>query len=343
MNFNISLVRGGVLALALTTLGAAAHAAGSVGWLNPANGSSFPVGTMAMPDGQANASGVIGGGLDLVLALDGSGSMGSSVTLPDGSSVRRDILQQNAANALVNSLPAGSNVGVVEFTSSGFVRQALTPIPSAGVTNAINSVVAGGGTDIRDGIVASDNELDANGRAGTSKQILLISDGGSTQSVAVAAAAAALADGYTVNTVGFPGASNTVLQAVATAGGGTFVNFSNNPQDIVNIFSGGAGGVLVGVDGVEITDPDGNTFAGTVDALGNFKVPAYNLKLGANTWTAVATFSDQTTASQSLTLFGTSAGGGGGGNPTAPIPLPASGLLLGLALAGFGVARRRRG
>ncbi|MEO1749655.1 MAG: VWA domain-containing protein, partial [Pseudomonadota bacterium] len=227
----------GLFAIAISTLAAPAFAAGSVAWLNPANGSTFPVGTVVTPDGQANASGTVGGGLDLVLVLDSSGSMGASVPLniPNTPNPTRAQVQQQAANALVNALPAGSNVSVVDFDSSATVVQGLTPTPNSAINSAINGINASGGTNIGAGIAAADAELDANGNTANSQQILVISDGSSTQSIAEAAAAAAAADGYTVNSVGFPGANTTVLEAVANAGGGTFVNFNNNPQDIINI------------------------------------------------------------------------------------------------------------
>jgi hypothetical protein len=339
MNLGIRSLRAMGAGLAVSLLAApAAMAAGSVGWTSPANGSSFSVGTLVSPTGQANASGVIGGGLDLVIAMDSSGSMGSLVPIA-GSPTRREV-QATAATALVNNLPAGSAVSIVDFDSNAFVAQSLTTLPGglSDVTSAINSVNASGGTDIRDGIVAADNELDANGRSGTSKQILVISDGGSSVSSATAAASAAAADGYTVNTVSFPGGTVSTMEAIALAGGGTFVNFSNNPQDIVDIFGGAGGGVLVGVSGVEITDPDGNTFAAGVDAVGNFTSAAYALKAGANTWTAVATFTDQTTASATLTLFGDD----NGGNGATPVPLPAAGWMLVAGLGALGAIRGRR-
>lgn len=336
MSYFTKITKAGVIAIGALGWAGAAQAAGSVAWLSPADGSAYPVGTLVSPTGQANASGSVGGGLDLVIVMDSSGSMRSSVPIL-GSPTRREV-QQQAALGLVGSLPTGTAVSIVEFDSNANVVQPLTTLPggTAAVEAAINSVDASGTTDIRDGIVAADNQLDANGRSGTSKQILVISDGGSSVSAAETAAANALADGYTVNTVSFPGSSTSTMEAIANAGGGTFVNFSDNPQDIVDVFSGSVGGVLVGVSDVQITDPDGNTFAAVVDALGNFTVPGFNLKAGANTWTALATFTDSSTATASLTLYGTAGGG------TTPVPLPASGLLLIAAVGGLGAARFRR-
>ncbi|MEM9267737.1 MAG: VWA domain-containing protein [Pseudomonadota bacterium] len=332
MSLNMRRTAAAVVATAALSLtGFAASAVGSVGWLNPANNSSFPVGTMAMPDGQANASGTIGGGLDLMLVLDSSGSMGASVS---GTGKTRQQIQQEAANALVNGLPAGSNVGVVDFDSSASVVQPLTTIPDGAVNAAINGINASGGTDIASGINAAVGELNANGTPTNSQQILVISDGSTFPDPAPAAAAAAAA-GYTVNSVAFPGANLTTMQDIASSGGGTFVNFTNNPQDIVNIFSGAGGGVLVGVSSVDITDPDGNTYAAAVDAIGNFKANAYNLKLGNNMWTALATFTDGSTATATWNLIGTAGG-------TNPVPVPPSMLLMASGLIALGVARRRR-
>ena len=154
-----SAFRGGMLAVALSVAGVAANAAGSVAWLSPSDGSSFPVGTSVSPMGQANAKGTVGGGLDLVLVLDSSGSMGSSVRLPTGV-VTRQQLQQDAANALVNGLPSGTNVGVVDFDSSASVVQTLTPTPDPAINTAIDGINAFGGTDIARGITVADGELE---------------------------------------------------------------------------------------------------------------------------------------------------------------------------------------
>lgn len=328
-----------VFGLAVSVGISPAFAAGSVGWLSPANGSVFPVGEMVMPNGEANASGVIGAGLEIALALDSSGSMGTRITTLPGSPTRREV-QAQAATALVDALPSGTAMAVIDFDSNAFVAQSLTVLPGGAgdLKSAISGINASGGTNFTAAINEAATELTTNGSAAANKQILLISDGQSGGN-AIAAASAAKANGITVNTVSFPGGDVAALQAIATAGGGTFTNFTSNVQDIVDIFSGAGGGVLVGVSGVEITDPDGVTYAAAVDAVGGFKANAYNLKAGANTWTALATFTDGSTATASLTLNGRT-----GTTPPVvpPIPLPATAFLLGAALIALPLRRRRR-
>lgn len=320
-----------------------ADAAASITFTSPADGSSAPVGTMVMPEGNANATGSTGTGLDLVLVLDSSGSMGTSI---GGGNTRRDA-QAAAAIALVNGLPtAGTSVSVVEFDSDSNTVRTLLPLTGAGnlasIIAAINGVNASGGTSISAGIVEGTAELDARSTAGRSHQMVVVSDGFSSQAAATAAAAAAAVKGYTVNTVAIPGASTSVLQAVATAGGGTFTDAStaSGLNDLVSLFDGTAGN-LVGVDTVDITMPDGTvlTDIGT-DGLGNFKVPVgYNLLLGPNTWNAKVTATNGDMATASVTVYGTA---GGGGTPVVPLPASIPLLLSGLAFFGFAGSRRRR-
>jgi len=339
----------GSAAVVMLTIGwmSPAFAAGSVSFLDPADGTVFPVGTVVNPDGVANAAASNSNALDLVLVLDSSGSFNSGVDLDgDGTNdISRRALQQQAAAALVNNLPvATTNVSIVEFDSNANVVQPLVPLDTglADVLAAIASVDANGGTDIRDGVVAADAELDANARTASNRQILLISDGDSSERLAVEAALAAAADGTVVSTVGFPGADSTTLSAIAAAGGGTFTDLATNPSIALDVFGGGAGGALVGVSSVFVTDPNGQTLEVAVSAFGNFEVGNFAIQAGANVFIAETTFTDGSTETATLTLFGDT-------GTTTPVvqdpnavPLPASGILLGAALFGLTMRRRRR-
>ena len=134
-------------------LATVANADVSVAWTAPPNGSGSPVGTCVAPIGQATASGSVGGdGLDLALVLDSSGSM---VSVPSGQSKSLQVLQREAAIALVNALPEGTtSVTVIEFDEDANTAQVLTALSSdkAAVIAAINSVDANGGTNIGLGI-----------------------------------------------------------------------------------------------------------------------------------------------------------------------------------------------
>jgi|GEM_PF-698622 len=327
------------IALSIGLLGAAsAQAAGTVTFTSPPDGSSYPVATTVAPTGNANITGVSGDGLDLVLVLDSSGSMGTSI---GGKTLRQ--WQAEAAKALINSLPTvGVSVSIVEFDSSASTVRTLTALTPASnialLEAAIDTVNASGGTNIGTGIDAATAELLANGTAGRSQQMLVLSDGYSGGDPVGRAAAAIAAGVDAVNTVGLPGADIATMQAIASAGNGTFTDVTSSVQDLIDLFAG-SGGSLVGVSSVEITDPDGNSYTVAVDALGNFTVDPYALKLGGNTWNALATFTDGSTASATLTLNGLASGGGT--TPSA-VPLPGGFPLLLGAIGGMGLFGRRR-
>ncbi len=309
----------------------AAIAAPTVGF-DQVDNSTFPVGTSVAVTG--NAGGTVGT-LDLAIVMDASGSMGASV---GGGQTRADI-QREAAIALVNSLPAGTRVSIVQFTGSATVLQSLVALDSQAnidlVIAAITSVTPGGGTNIGNGIIAATNEFNANGDANNSQRIILISDGQSNQTAAVNAATAAIAAGVEeITTVGLTGTDVALMTAVATAGNGQFIDVTGNPQALAGIFTG-QGGNLVNIASASVTLPDGTVLALTVDGLGNFTIPAWVIALGDNMFsvTAIDTNGDSTTAL--LNLIGTT-------QPTSDVPLPAAAWFMGAGLAAYGARRKRK-
>jgi len=328
----------GVVAIAL--LSNVALAATSVSWTNPANGSSFIVGTSVAPTGQASGIGTTGSGLDLALVLDSSGSMRNNQTVNSVTKTRAQ-WQKDAAIALVNNLPTTHvSVAVVEFDSNaGLVRQ-LSPLltQKAQVIAAINTVDAIGGTYIGSGIQMAINELNsARHTAGWSQQMVVMSDGSTANlSQTLNFARSARLQGMNVHSVALPGANLGTMQSIANPiyGNGTFVDASTatGVQQLINLFSG-TGGTLVGIDHVDITMPDG-TFLGSVavDALGNFQTPNWLMQLGANVFTATAYGTDGSSASAPLTLYGIHSS----------IPEPGILGLMGLGLFGlFGLRRKQ--
>ncbi len=326
--------------LALAAISQPLFAATAVSWTSPVDGSSYDVGTLVAPTGNASGIGATGDGLDLALVLDSSGSMGSYST-SGGVSKTRQQWQRDAAIALVNNLPtANVSVTIIEFDSNAGVVTGLTPLltNTADIIAAINSVDASGGTYIGTGIRAATGQLTgANHIAGRSQQMVVFSDG-STSGIPANDARDALTAGVeAVHSVALPGANISTMQSIAASGNGTFVNATvdGGLQDLINLFSG-AGGTLVGIDHVDIVTPDG-TLVGSVavDAFGNFTAPNWLTELGENTFTAIAYGTDGTSASAGLTLYGTD-----GGNTT--VPEPGFLGLMGLGLIGLVGIRRRK-
>ena len=328
----------GAAVLLMAAFSMSAQAATSVSWNSPADGSAFPVGTTVAPTGTASGIGQTGTGLDLMLVLDSSGSMTINQTV-GGVTQSRAQWQKDAAIALVNSLPANNiSVGIVEFDSDSNLVRSLSPLltDKALIIAAINGVDASGGTFIGSGIDTATAELTgANHTAGRSQQMVVFSDGSSSGNPPAAAAAAVLAGVDSVHSVALPGANITTMQSIATAGNGTFIDASTAQgiQDLIDLFSGVGGGTLVGIDHVDIEMPDGTLIGSiAVDAFGNFITPGWFMELGANTFIATAYGTDGTSASASLTLYGTASS----------VPEPSLLGLLGLGLIGMIGARRRK-
>lgn len=303
-----------------------AMAATSVGWLTPPNNSSYTEGTVLAEGaitGQAGAGDSVGGiGLDLALVIDESGSMsGSGIAAAKA-----------AAIALVDTLPQDTtSVAVIGFDSRSRTYRMLTALnpDKAAVISAINSIGTGGWTNIGAGVSAGANALVAGHTDGRSMMQVVLSDGYGSYSGQ--AATAYDNDGIITHAVGIPGHNEDQMAEVAADGHGIYTNVTNL-DDLQSLFDG-TGGNLVGLDSVDIELADGTWIRDiATDGLGNFTLPEQVIALGANTFTAYAYGTDNTSASAVLTLNGT------GGQ----VPEPATMALFGLGLLGFaGVARRK--
>ncbi len=112
---------------------------------------------------------------DIVLVMDQSGSMASGQRLPK---------MKEAASEFVNAL-LGENslnrIGIVTFSEYSSVEANLTgPSGKGNLLSEINSISAGGGTNIQQGIYSAKNML--NGSSADQQVIVLLSDGEPTYS-----------------------------------------------------------------------------------------------------------------------------------------------------------------
>ena len=324
------------ITVASLSLAGSAMAATSVSWLTPPDGTHFLAGTTQTVTGQAAGQGQTGGtGLDLVLVMDASGSMG-------GTGITS---QRAAANAIIDALPqATTSVGLVSFTNGAITRQGLTALDGTNGTlhTTVNGINAGGGTAIHNGINQANLVLGSSVAVTTRLQAMIVmSDGGSSISAADNAADSAMASHTeAIHSVGMGRFfSAAALKAAVNGTDNTYGNADDygsfvgaNFASLIGLFSGTTGN-LVGLDHVDITLPDGTVMTNyATDGFGNFTLN-YTLALGANVFSALAVGADGSSATASWTLYGDA-----GSNE---VPEPATVLLFGVGLAGL-IAQSRK-
>ncbi|MGM0606536.1 MAG: vWA domain-containing protein [Halobacteriota archaeon] len=180
-------------------------------------------------DCEFDQEGADGGDVDVLLVLDRSGSMSGSMTG-----------MKDAAKGLVDELDSSvANVGLVSYASSASLDQELTDA-HGDVNSAIDGLSAGGGTNIEDGVVTAQDELNngTNARSGARKIMVVMSDGEATRGGdPVVAADDAKDDGIELFTVAFGSADETTLQNMASDPWDAHFFQADDEEDLIDVFS----------------------------------------------------------------------------------------------------------
>ena len=204
--------------------------------------------------------------LDLFLVLDTSKSLKD--TDPKDYRVKGSV-------ALVQSLPAKSDiqVGVVDVDGNAELIQPLTSNRRR-VVAALQSLDRHGTTDLAAGIRAALGGFGRDARPGSSRVMLLFTDGKSNEKRARAAMDEARASGVAIHTLllGKDSKGTKILRAIAEGTGGSFLRVTNPsrlPEAFLNLKTTGVERVTLSVNGGPPIDAPlaGGTFTARVPVV----------------------------------------------------------------------------
>jgi len=252
-------------ALILATAGGAAAQVGElrVEIHEPGQGRLF---TSLQPEVEVVGGASIFGGvkhLDLFLVLDTSKSLN-----------RTDPKDYRAAGAiaLVRHLPAKSDIqlGVVDVDGNAELIAPLTT-DRAAIVRSLRSLDRHGSTDLADGIRAALEGFEQRARPGSSRVMLLFTDGKSNEKRALEATEEARRRGVAVHTLllGSDDEGTELLGAIAARTGGSFIRVTDParlPEAFLNLRTTGVESVTLSVNGSAPIPAQlaGGTFTGSV-------------------------------------------------------------------------------
>ncbi|NIA27531.1 MAG: VWA domain-containing protein, partial [Desulfobulbaceae bacterium] len=252
-----------ILALALVGTAAASDRAIQVEIQSPSAGHTVEDGvTNVEVEGIASAIGGVRY-LDIMFVMDTSQSLRRS----DPSDYR-----SAGAIGLVRNLSPKSDIkiGVISFDSKSDVAQSMTSDRDAAI-ETLRLLPRSGSTNIAAGITAALAELERNGRPGSSRVIMLFTDGMSNKNKAYDAAVEATKKGITIQTLmlGKDQKGSKIMDTIAWATGGSFLRVSDPsklPEAFLNLRTTGVDSVTLSVNGSEPVPARlaGGTFVGSV-------------------------------------------------------------------------------
>ena len=159
------------------------------------------------------------GGLDMLFAIDSSGSMGSNDP---------NRLRVSASQNLITGLTADlDRAGVIDFDSRSTLLQPLTTNHGAAIS-ALNQINASGGTNIGAAVSTAISEFDSN-TSGNSSLLILLTDGQGAYEEALTTIARE--KGIRIYTVGLGSqVDETLLRSIANGTDGVYFGVSSASQ-----------------------------------------------------------------------------------------------------------------
>jgi hypothetical protein len=169
---------------------------------------------------------------DVAIALDSSGSMGSSFFgFPWGNDPNGD--RRTAAKELIDHLSSQDRVAVIDFDAAAKSLFSLAPVDSSSVRatakQAVDQVDNSGGTNLSAGLDLAIEELSRNKMADRRQFVIFLTDGDGPYDGA--AEQRAKSAGIVIYTIGLGSEANaTLLTSIAQATGGKYYPVANASQ-----------------------------------------------------------------------------------------------------------------